>query len=120
MDTSGIEGLFFCMIVIVVVLLIVGVIIGAVFGVTCFWRETTLDEVVDVEVVDKSMPTGGSSNYYILVKGITSDGETYCEEHYVSKEVYADLQSGDILKLEIKKTFQPIFGEDVNTKLIFT
>lgn len=121
MDTSGIEGLFVVLIILMIVLVACSVILGTVYGVTCIWKETTMQETFEVEVVDKIMTktTSGSIQYYILVKGTLPNGETYCDEQYVNSDEYSCVEDNDILHMEVKETQQPIFGRKRFYTLVF-
>jgi hypothetical protein len=119
LNTEGIEFLLLMFIVISVAALIIGACFGIVEGITAIWQETLIEEIVEVEVVDKVMSDDKCISYCILVKGITPRGEEYCEDFNINKAQYASIQVGDILHLEYKITTKPLFGERESVKLVF-
>lgn len=119
-NTKGIESLFAGFMLFMVLGLIVAMFIGIADGITWFWQETELEEVVEVVVVDKSMTPSDSGNvrYYVLVKGVASDGTEYCDEHSVTQEEYSRIEPKDILQMEYKRTHKPLFGDRETTNLL--
>ena len=118
-DTDGLASFLAMIMCFLIGGLCLAVAVGGAELVTMIWKETLLEETIEVEVLDKAMTDGESSvRYCILVKGKTSDGVEYCDDHYISKVAYSNIEIGDVLMLEYTRTTQPVFGERVSVKLI--
>ena len=104
-----------------VLLFIAGVyVVGGViaYGITSIWQEVLVEDVFEVEVIEKAMVEDKGVSCTVLVKGTDLDGQEYCETLTVSASVYSNISSGDMLNIRQKTTTQPIFGKEISYTLV--
>lgn len=121
-DVDFIAIIFVAIIAICILALLGCIVAAALYGVTCFWRETTLEEVIEAEIVEAEVWQNEdtlSFHYSLKVKGTDSTGQVWMRTYHPRSETYLEMSKGSTLSLEIKKTVQPIFGEEVTIKPIY-
>lgn len=88
------------------------------YGITSIWQEVLIDDVFEVEVIDKAMVEDDGVSCTVLVKGTDFDGQEYCETLTVNPSVYSNIVPGDMLSIRQRTTTQPIFGKGISYTLI--